>query len=108
MIESSLRPTFQKIFIKPVMHLGAHYFSANCITILALITGFIAACFLSVNFNYFALLFLVLSGYLDILDGSIARIQNKSTHFGTVLDILRATMDTDLAGGCIGEMVGMF
>ena len=25
---------------------------------------------------------------LDILDGSIARIQNKSTHFGTVLDIL--------------------
>ena len=28
------------------------------------------------------------SGYLDVLDGSIARLQNSSSNFGTMLDIL--------------------
>ncbi|WP_192483912.1 MULTISPECIES: CDP-alcohol phosphatidyltransferase family protein [Cysteiniphilum] len=88
MIESSLRPLFQRIFIQPLMHIGARHLPANAITITSLITGFISACFLSAEFNFMAILWLLISGYLDILDGSVARLQNNSTHFGTVLDIL--------------------
>lgn len=31
---------------------------------------------------------LLLSGYFDILDGSVARLQGSSSSFGTILDIL--------------------
>ncbi|WP_440616949.1 CDP-alcohol phosphatidyltransferase family protein [Cysteiniphilum sp. 6C5] len=88
MIESSLRPLFQRVFIQPLMHMGVRHLPANAITIASLITGFISACFLSAEFNFMAVLLLLVSGYLDILDGSVARIQNNSTHFGTVLDII--------------------
>lgn len=88
MIESSLRPLFQKVFIQPLLHIGARHLPANAITITSLITGFMSACFLSAEFNFMAILLLLISGYLDILDGSVARMQNNSTHFGTVLDIL--------------------
>ncbi|WP_440992826.1 CDP-alcohol phosphatidyltransferase family protein [Cysteiniphilum litorale] len=88
MIESSLRPLFQRVFIQPLLHIGARHLPANAITIASLITGFISSCFLSAEFNFMAILWLLISGYLDILDGSVARMQNNSTHFGTVLDIL--------------------
>lgn len=88
MIESSLRPLFQRVFIQPLLHIGARHLPANAITVTSLITGFISACFLSAEFNFMAILWLLISGYLDILDGSVARLQNNSTHFGTVLDIL--------------------
>lgn len=88
MIESSLRPAFQRIFVKPALSLGGRYLSANGITICALIVGLIAAGFLSMDYSYLAVVLLLLSGYLDILDGSVARLQNNSTAFGTVLDIL--------------------
>ncbi|MDA0911021.1 MAG: CDP-alcohol phosphatidyltransferase family protein [Proteobacteria bacterium] len=88
MIESSLRPLFQRVFIQPLLHIGARHLPANAITIASLITGFMSAAFLSAEFNFMAILWLLISGYLDILDGSVARIQNNSTHFGTVLDIL--------------------
>ncbi len=68
--------------------MGVRHLPANAITIASLITGFISACFLSAEFNFMAVLLLLVSGYLDILDGSVARIQNNSTHFGTVLDII--------------------
>ncbi len=88
MIESSLRPAFQRIFVKPALSLGGRYLSANGITICALIVGLIAAGFLSMDYSYLDVVLLLLSGYLDILDGSVARLQNNSTAFGTVLDIL--------------------
>ncbi|GAB4222603.1 MAG: CDP-alcohol phosphatidyltransferase family protein [Francisella sp.] len=88
MIEQKIRPWFQKYFINYVARIISRYnVSANMITILSLTTGVISALFVS-WLPLLAVIFLLLSGYLDILDGSIARIKNQSTAFGTMLDIL--------------------
>ena len=34
------------------------------------------------------MIFLLISGYLDVLDGSLSRLQKSSSSFGTILDIL--------------------
>ncbi len=119
MIESSLRPLFQRVFIQPLMHMGARHLSANVITLASLITGFASACFLSADANFMAILLLLISGYLDILDGSVARIQNNSTNLGTILDILSDRLvesfivialfmrDPDLALICLLMMMSM-
>ena len=34
------------------------------------------------------MVFLLISGYLDVLDASLSRLQKSSSSFGTILDIL--------------------
>lgn len=87
MIEQKIRPAFQKIFVDNVAKLVAHIIAPNLITILSLICGLVAAVSFFIN-QYLCVFLLLLSGYLDILDGSVARLQNSSSSFGTMLDIL--------------------
>lgn len=87
MIEQKIRPAFQKIFVDNVAKLVAPIIAPNLITILSLICGLVAAVSFFIN-QYLCVFLLLLSGYLDILDGSVARLQNSSSSFGTMLDIL--------------------
>ncbi|MEY8715937.1 MULTISPECIES: CDP-alcohol phosphatidyltransferase family protein [Francisella] len=87
MIEQKIRPTFQKIFVDNVAKLVAPIIAPNVVTILSLICGLVAAVSFFMN-QYLCVFLLLLSGYLDILDGSVARLQNSSSSFGTMLDIL--------------------
>lgn len=87
MIEQKIRPTFQKIFVDNVAKLVAPTIAPNLVTILSLICGLVAAVSFFIN-QYLCVFLLLLSGYLDILDGSVARLQNSSSSFGTMLDIL--------------------
>lgn len=87
MIEQKIRPAFQKIFVDNVAKLVAPVIAPNLITILSLICGLVAAVSFFIN-QYLCVFLLLLSGYLDILDGSVARLQNSASSFGTMLDIL--------------------
>ncbi|MBK2267640.1 CDP-alcohol phosphatidyltransferase family protein [Francisella philomiragia] len=87
MIEQKIRPVFQKIFVDNVAKLVAPIIAPNVVTILSLICGLVAAVSFFIN-QYLCVFLLLLSGYLDILDGSVARLQNSSSSFGTMLDIL--------------------
>ncbi|AJI75883.1 CDP-alcohol phosphatidyltransferase family protein [Francisella philomiragia subsp. philomiragia ATCC 25015] len=87
MIEQKIRPVFQKIFVDNVAKLVAPIIAPNVVTILSLICGLVAAVSFFMN-QYLCVFLLLLSGYLDILDGSVARLQNSSSSIGTMLDIL--------------------
>ncbi len=87
MLEQRVRPWFQRYFVLAIAKYCATRVSANTVTLLSLIVGLCAA--VMVVFEpMVAIVLLLLSGYLDILDGSIARLQNSSSPLGTMLDIL--------------------
>ncbi|WP_162902511.1 CDP-alcohol phosphatidyltransferase family protein, partial [Facilibium subflavum] len=81
-------PAFQKTLVSPFVKRIYHYVHPNTITIFALVTGVIAAVFVAVDLRFLGVFILLLSGYLDIVDGCVARMRNTSSSLGTVLDIL--------------------
>lgn len=84
--------THARKYVNPLIEKGADLFiklklSADSVTILALLLGIFSSILLYFNQNIIAVLILWLSGYLDAVDGAIARKTNSSSSFGTVLDI---------------------
>lgn len=84
--------THARKYVNPFIEKGANFFiklklSADSVTILALLLGIFASILLYFGQNIIAVLILWLSGYLDAVDGAIARKTNSSSSFGTVLDI---------------------
>lgn len=84
--------THARKYVNPFIEKGANFFiklklSADSVTILALSLGIFASTLLYFDQNIIAVLILWLSGYLDAVDGAIARKTNSSSSFGTVLDI---------------------
>ena len=78
-------------FIQPFIRLGANIFiklniTANQVTSIALIFGIASGLLIYLDFPYIAIALLWFSGYLDAVDGTIAR-HSGSTPFGTVMDI---------------------
>jgi len=61
-------------------------FSANFITFLVLFFGLIAAYFIYLGSFYWAVLFIIISGLLDGIDGAVAKANNKETKFGALFD----------------------
>jgi len=69
--------------ISPRLHT---YFSPNVVSLVALGVSF-AACMLYINGCFFAGgVVLLFSGFLDTIDGTIARLTKRSTRFGALLD----------------------
>ncbi len=58
------------------------------LTLASLLTGSLAASFIALGYVWIPTLLLLLSGYLDMLDGSLARFQGTSSPSGAVLDII--------------------
>ena len=88
MIDSNYRSFYQKVLISPVLKWKwMTGLSPSAVTFLALFCGALIPFFLFWHAPYWALLFLALSGFLDTLDGSLARFQNKTSPKGAVLDI---------------------
>lgn len=78
-------------FIQPFIRFGANIFiklkiTANQVTFIALLFGLTSGLLIFWDFQYIAIILLWVSGYLDAVDGTIAR-QQGSTPFGTVMDI---------------------
>ncbi|GGF34388.1 CDP-alcohol phosphatidyltransferase [Halobacillus andaensis] len=80
----------RKMVQPPIEHTAKWFlnkgFSANQVTILALLAGVGTSLLYVFGFPILAVLFLWLSGFLDAVDGTMAR-HTKTTPFGTVMDI---------------------
>jgi archaetidylinositol phosphate synthase len=88
MIEAILRPPFQKICVDPIAKATVKFFSPQIITLLAVLSGISIIPALVFDEIPIACALLVVSGYLDVLDGTVARLKSKSTPMGTMLDIV--------------------
>lgn len=84
--------THGRKYVQPIIRVGANVFlrlgfTANGVTILAMILGISSGVFTYFGYSYVAILILWLSGYLDAVDGTMARETASSSPFGTVMDI---------------------
>jgi phosphatidylglycerophosphate synthase len=101
MIDSYFRTTYQKYFINPILYLTERFpISPNTITLLSLGSGLCTLPLLYYQAGGLAAGFLLLSGYFDTLDGSVARKELSSSSKGAVLDIMsdRTVESTVLIG----------
>jgi phosphatidylglycerophosphate synthase len=89
-IEEAIRPWLQdKILNKMaygLIHIGLQ--NPNQITMLSCFFGLLFIPLILSGHTILAIISLLVSGLLDILDGSVARILNKSSSMGTVYDIM--------------------
>ena len=90
-------------YIQPLIGVGADIamklgLSANGVTIIAMLLGLLSGVLVALGFNIAAVLVLWFSGYLDAVDGTIARKTKSSSPFGTVMDI---TFDRMVEGAVI-------
>ncbi|RKD21842.1 CDP-alcohol phosphatidyltransferase [Ammoniphilus oxalaticus] len=84
--------THARKYVEPVISRAASLcirlgLSANQVTWLGFLIGLTSGLWIYFDHVYWAALFLWISGFLDAVDGSMARLENKSTAWGTVLDI---------------------
>ncbi len=88
MIDSNYRTAYQRFFIEPLLNFSWFAsLSPHLITLIGCISGIAIVPLLYFHHNLLAFCFLLFSGYCDTLDGSLARIQKKSSPKGAVLDI---------------------
>ena len=85
--------THARKYVNPIIELGAEFLlklklTPNNVTILALLLGVSTSIFLYYYMQIIAVTLLWVSGYLDAVDGAMARRSNSSSSFGTLLDIV--------------------
>ena len=85
--------THARKYVNPIIELGAKFLlklklTPNNVTILALLLGIATSIFLYFDMQIIAVTLLWVSGYLDAVDGAMARRSNSSSSFGTLLDIV--------------------
>ncbi len=88
MLDSNFKDPYKKFLINPILKLKfIKKVKPNFITLLS--TTFGIFCFLLIIFDhkYLAIISLLISGYFDTLDGSIAREFQSKSNVGAVLDI---------------------
>ena len=90
MIEYHFRQAYQKIFVDPIAAFFIRFtrITPNKVTLLALFLGILAAIFNIFHWAYAAVVLLLLSGYCDSLDGTLARLAGHATPRGAALDIV--------------------
>ncbi|MDF1677359.1 MAG: CDP-alcohol phosphatidyltransferase family protein [Legionellaceae bacterium] len=87
MIEQALRDVYQKVCVDRFAMRLKNKLTPNFVTILSGILGILVLPALYGHQILLAVLLLLLSGYCDTLDGTLARLTQNSTHWGSVLDI---------------------
>ncbi len=88
MIEQGVRSYYEKVFIDPVLKRLSAKVSPNLVTSMAGVFGVLIFPALVTGHVWLSILLLALSGYCDVLDGSLARLRNCTSSWGTVLDIV--------------------
>ena len=74
MIESYFRSTYQRYFVDSVAIRLSNNLTANQLTFLGLLFGLLVPLALFYSLNIIAITCLLTSGYLDTLDGTVARM----------------------------------
>jgi archaetidylinositol phosphate synthase len=88
MIDTKWRSRFEPMFNFLARILVRFKIKPNTITILAFAIGLISAIFIGFNKPIVALVLLWISGLLDVLDGSVARLTAKSSVGGAYMDLI--------------------
>ena len=89
MIETNLRKTYQKICVDPLLQIqGFQKVHPIFLTCLGGLLGIAIFPALAGGFPLCALLLLILSGFIDTLDGSLARLYAKTSPQGAAMDIV--------------------
>ena len=90
MLEQYTRRWYQTILVDPVAKGLIKFvgFTPNRITLAAVVFGGISGACLYFNSPFIAIILLLLSGYCDTLDGTVARLKKTSSAQGSVLDIV--------------------
>ncbi len=88
MIDTSLRKYFQYGFDSLAIASRLTLFHPIQITFFALICGFFTFISLFYENLFFAFVFLWLSGFFDVIDGTVARLTSKTSQLGAYLDII--------------------
>jgi archaetidylinositol phosphate synthase len=87
MLETYIRAPYQRILVDPAAKILRGTISPNNLTLLSGAAGLLILPCLYVGACSFAIMLLLLSGYLDTLDGTLARLTGQSSAWGSVLDI---------------------
>lgn len=87
MLETHIGQRYQRLLVDPLATALARFFSPNQITLLSLVVGLAAAPCIALEWHWLAAILLLLSGYLDTLDGTVARMTGRTSSFGAMLDI---------------------
>lgn len=82
----SLRKISEEYLNSIAKALARYNIDPNFVTSLALLSSTISAIFFFFKIVFLAAIFLALSGFLDLLDGMIARISKRETRLGNVMD----------------------
>lgn len=87
MIDSYFRQAYQKVFVEPILPFF-NRLSPQTLTLSSCLLGLIVCPLVIFDFPWIAFLALLLSGFLDTLDGSLARHLNLVSSKGAALDIV--------------------
>ncbi len=88
MIDSYFRNSYQRFLVDPL--LNAPLFQRvlpSLITLTGGVFGILCLLLLYFGYNLLAFVSLLISGYFDTLDGTVARLQKRTTPQGAALDI---------------------
>ncbi len=88
MIDSNLRSTFQPFFDRIAKGFVLFKIKPNTITIFAFIIGVLASALISTGQIILPLIFLWLSGMLDVIDGTVARMTGLTSKVGAYMDLI--------------------
>ena len=92
MIEMHARKHVQPLLNTVGNWIVSYKVTANSITLLAFIIGVTSGCCISLNYLKVALVLLLISGILDMLDGTVARLSNTQHNFGAYCDLISDRM----------------
>ena len=87
MLEVYLRPIYQSLLVDPIARMFSNY-SPMMITYIACLSGIMIAPALMYGHPTLAIALLLFSGFLDTLDGTVARANNKVSEQGVIFDIV--------------------
>lgn len=88
MLESLCREPVERLIVTPVLPFLKSRVTAMQLTLCALFSGSFAALMIAAHLPIVACVFLCFSGYLDMLDGALARYTKSSSDLGSVFDIV--------------------
>ena len=88
MIEPYIRPLYQNLLGDPIARLIGKFLSPNKVTLLSILIGIAIVPTLYCGFTKLAFCLLILSGFLDTIDGTVARLFQKDSPYGSALDVV--------------------
>lgn len=82
------RGRFEKYSLKMGMAFSKLRLTPNQWTILSLIPATVFVYYMTLNLFLYGALFLIIAGFFDVIDGSVARVTGRATKFGAYLDTI--------------------